>query len=894
MSLNPGAVLGPYQIGPRIGAGGMGEVYAARDRVLHRDVAIKVLPSDVAADPDRLARFSREAHTLAQLNHPHIAHVYGFERGAGVEALVMELVEGPTLKELLAARTLPIEEAIDIARQIADAIESAHEQGIVHRDLKPANVKVRPDGAVKVLDFGLAKAISPDPSLAVATGFAASQALTSPDVTGAGVILGTAAYMAPEQARGKPFDRRVDIWAFGCVLFEMLAGRRPFAGDTVPDVISAILTREPAWTLLPKSVPPRVLQLVHRCLVKDPRGRLRDIGEARVTLESPRSADVPGAARVASMPRWAMLAVAAGASLAVLATALWLKRPTSPAPALTVTRFDVKAPDDDAALSLVFRPALALSANGRTLAFVATSGGVDRVYVRSRDDVAVRAVSGSEGGSSPALSPDGRRVSFFADAKVRIASIDGEATTLADAPDVRGLAWVDNDTLVLTANAGAALVRLSATGGPLQPLTTLGPGERTHRWVDALPGGAAVLFTVGTVASPDAYDESTVEAVSLAGQQQRHVVLQGAAMARACGDGWLMYSKGPALYAVRFDHQRLTVSGTPVQVLAAISRDASTGAAHFACASDGTLAFVPGSASGEQRRLVWVDQSGRQQPLSLPAGPYQEVRVSPDGTRAVLLHGTAGNGDVWIHEFRSGTFTRLTFTATNAAPIWSRDGQSVYYTSFDPATKSTTLFRKRWESGGDAEALGVLPHRSYVAWVDPQEQWAVLDQTNEVSDRGDIVRLRLSPDAVVEKIVASPANEYATSVSANGQWLAYNSDASGRAEIYVRELEGSGQWQVTTAGGLEPSWSGDGRELFYRTANRLMAIPVAGGPAFRHGTARPLFDGVHGSGIESGRSYHVDSVARRFLLVLPADGAGTPARDVRIVLNWQAQLRAIR
>jgi Tol biopolymer transport system component len=894
VSLIPGAVVGPYEVGPRLGAGGMGEVFAARDRVLHRDVAIKVLPSDVASDPERLARFSREAHTLAQLNHPHIAHVYGFERAAGVEALVMELVEGPTLQEMLAARKLPVDDALDIARQIADAIESAHEQGIVHRDLKPANVKVRPDGTVKVLDFGLAKAISPDRSLPVADGPAASQALTSPGVTGVGVILGTAAYMAPEQARGKPLDRRVDIWAFGCVLFEMLAGRRPFAGETVPDVISAILTREPAWALLGRDVPPSVLQLVRRCLAKDPRQRLRDIGEARVALENPRSAEAAGAAPATTKARWTAVAVAVGAALAVPATAWWLKRPMPPSPSLTVTRFDVKPPEPDASLALVFRPALALSANGRTLAFVATGGGVDRVYVRSRDDVAVRAVSGSEGGSNPAVSPDGRWVSFFADAKVRVARIGSEATALADAPDVRGLTWVDNETLVLTPNAGAPLARLSATGGPLQPLTTLGPGERTHRWVDALPNGSAVLFTVGTVASPDAYDASNVEAVSLTGPQRRRVVLQGAAMARACGDGWLMYSKGPSLHAVRFDHQRLAISGTPVQVLSAVSRDASTGAAHFACASDGTLAFVPGSAGSEQRRLVWFEQSGRQQPVNLPAGPYQEVRVSPDGTRAVLLHGTAGNGDVWIHEFASGTFTRLTFTTTNAAPIWSPDGRTVYYTSFDRAMKTATLFKKQWETGGDAQALGVLAHRSYVAWVDPREQWAVLDQTNEVSDRGDIVRLRLTPHAVVEKVVASAANEYASAVSPDGQWLAYNSDATGRAEIYVRELAGRGQWQVTTAGGLEPNWSGDGRELFYRSANRLMSVAVAGGPAFRHGPQRPLFDGVHGSGIESGRSYHVDAAGRRFLLVLPAEGAGTPAKDVQVILNWQARLPATR
>ena len=360
-------------------------------------------------------------------------------------------------------------------------------------------------------------------------------------------------------------------------------------------------------------------------------------------------------------------------------------------------------------------------------------------------------------------------------------------------------------------------------------------------------------------------------------------------MARYCGDGWLMYSKGPGLYAVRFDQTRMTTSGAPVQVLSAISRDASTGAAHFACASDGTLAYVPGSAVGEQRRLVWFDREGDQRPVQLPAGPFQEVRVSPDGRRAVMLQGTAGNGDVWVLEFETGAFTRLTFTATNAAPIWSWDGRTVYYTSFDKTRRTSTLLRKRWATGHDAEAMGLLTHRAYVAWVDRQEGWAILDQTDESSDRGDIVRLRVVPGAVVEKVVATAANEYASAVSTDGQWLAYNSDATGRAEIYVRELRGSGQWQVTTAGGLEPNWSGDGRELYYRTANRLMAVPVTGGPGFRHDTPRPLFDGVHGSGIESGRSYHVDAAANRFLLVRPAEGT-TTGRDVRVVLNWPGQL----
>ncbi len=314
-------------------------------------------------------------------------------------------------------------------------------------------------------------------------------------------------------------------------------------------------------------------------------------------------------------------------------------------------------------------------------------------------------------------------------------------------------------------------------------------------------------------------------------------------------------------------------------MLSAVSRDARTGAAHFACASDGTLAFVPGTASGELRQLVWADQSGRQQLLNLPAGPFQEARVSPDGKRAALLSGTAGNGDVWIHEFETGAFNRLTFTATNAAPIWSIDGHTVYYTSFDRPARTTTLLRKPWEGGRDAEAIGKIPDRGYFVWVDAREQSAILDVAHSLSDRGDIVRVRFAPDPTLDTLVASPANEYTGAVSPDGRWLAYNSDATGRPEIYVRDLMGTGQWQVTSTGGLEPNWSSDGRELYFRTANRLMAVVVGDGPAFRYGKPRPLFDGIYSSGIESGRSYHVDGAARRFLLVRPADGGG-PARTV--------------
>ena len=581
---------------------------------------------------------------------------------------------------------MSVDDALDVARQIAEGLEAAHDHGIIHRDLKPANVKVRRDGVVKVLDFGLARAIADAGAGAPVDN---SPTVTSPAITQVGVILGTAAYMAPEQARGKNVDRRVDIWAFGCLLYEMLTGRRPFTGETVTDVLSAIVTREPDWDALPPQVPPAVARLVRRCLEKDPRKRLRDIGEARLTLEAPQTnlEDASRAAGATAIPRsrdWAVrLLIAAVVLLAAVAGLLGIlaARPRATPPPATITRFDVQPPDPGATLSLVFRPAVALSASGGTAAFVAASGGIDRVYVRTRSDSSARVIPGSERGTGPVLSPDGKWVAFFADGVIRKAAIDGEASTLASARDVRGMAWSDDGTLFLTTDAGAPLVSMPATGGPMQPVTTLAAGERTHRWPDVLPGGKSVLFTVGTTASPDSYDGGNIDAVIVA-TGERRVVLQGAAMARYCGEGRLLYSKGTGLYSIAFDPESLTIAGEPIEVSPAVARDASTGAAHFACANDGTLAFVPGTSQRDLRRLVWVDASGKAEVAQLPAGPHQEVRISPDGTRAALLGSPGGRGDVWIYEFGRGTFNRLTFTGTNLAPMWSPDGSSVYYSSF--------------------------------------------------------------------------------------------------------------------------------------------------------------------------------------------------------------------
>jgi serine/threonine protein kinase/Tol biopolymer transport system component len=888
MPLASGAHIGPYEIVNTLGVGGMGEVYRARDAKLHREVAIKVLPATFASDPDRLERFEREAHALASLNHPHIAHVYGLEDGAGDAALVMELVEGEDLAERIARGPISPDEAFGVARQIADALEAAHEQGIIHRDLKPANVRVRPDGVVKVLDFGLAKVAA---KVEAPDAFVNSPTVTSPARTQMGIILGTAAYMAPEQARGKPIDRRIDIWAFGCILYEMLTGSRPFDGPTMTDVLSAIITEEPDWATLPTTTAPAVQSLLRRCLEKDPRKRLRDIGDARLILEEPFESEHAGPSRPVDRRSWLVPALAATAVVLAVTTALLLLpriRGARSAPG-PLTQFDVPPPQKTT-LNLVFRPVVSVAANGSAIAFSAISDGVNSVYVRSRQDVALRAIADSEGGSNPVVSPNGQWVAFYAAGAIRKAPLDGRAVSIASARDVRGLTWIDDDMLVFTPDAAAPLVRMSAQGGDQVKLSTLAPGERTHRWPSTLPGGKAVIFSVGTLASPDTYEDSNIDAVIVA-TGERRTVLKGAAMARYCANRHLVYAKGATLFAVSFDPDLLTVSGNAVPIVEGVERDVSTGAAHFDCAADGTLTYVPGSPVGAMRQFTWVDGQGARRPVSLKPGDYQEARLSPDGGRVAFLKGTSGSGDVWVYDFSAGTLNRLTFTGKNAAPMWSADGQTVYYTTFDSGSQRSTIVRNRADGSRQFELVREVPGRAYLTWIDGKETTALVDSVDAASDRGNILLVRMNGNDPPEVLVSTPANEYGGAVSPDGRWLAYQSDETGRPEIFVRDFAGrsGARWQVTSSGGEEPHWSPKGRELFYRTANRLVAVALADGTTFRAGSSRPLFDGIYSSGIESGRSYEIDPKTGRFLLVNPAvtDGQGSA---VRVVLNWDADV----
>ena len=893
MALVSGTRFGPYEVRSALGAGGMGEVYRARDGKLQRDVALKVLPASVAADPDRLARFEREAQALAALNHPHIGAIYGLQESESATALVLELVEGPTLADRIAQGPVPLDEALPIARQIAEALEAAHEAGIIHRDLKPANIKLRPDGAVKVLDFGLAKAVDP----ASGSGLAATNLANSPTLTArgteAGMILGTAAYMAPEQARGKPVDKRADIWAFGVVVWEMLAGRRLFDGETVSDTLAAVLTKHIDWTPIPATTPAPVRQLLGRCLDRDPTRRLRDIGEARVLLANLSAVEIgpsPAAGSVsrAGIDRWLRrITGTLGVVVVVLGVSLW-RRPTERhEPAV----YDIAAPPRTI-LSIVNRPALSLSPSGDLIAFAAMQEGTPYVYVRSRADGAARRLEGTEGASEPSISPDGQWVAFIADTHLRrVPSTGGPVSDIMTVNDPRGFAWRDASTLVVAPAAVSNLVAVAATGGTPTPVTTLDPknGERTHRWPQVLPGGKAVIFTVGTFANPDDYDGATIDAVDLT-TNARKTLITGARMARYIGTGHLLFARQGVLHAVRFDPDRLQLIGASKPVINGLGGDKTTGSSHFTYAGDGTLAYIPGEQQGGLRRLVWTDLKGTISPgPEVPQAGIGDPSLSPDGRRlAVTLQ--AGNGvDIWTYDFERRTFTRLTFSGVNMTPVWSATGDEVWYTSIASTGQQTTVYRKPADGGRDAERVIEIPHRAYLRALLPERGQLLMDVMSRDS-QSDVALVPYPSSGDPVLLVATTADELTGALSPDHRFVAYGSDESNRYEVFVRDLSTAGaRWQISTLGGEEPHWSYDGKTLYFRNGSRMMAVDVMTRGTVHFSAPRVLFDNGFELRTDTARTYDVDRALPRLLMIRPANEAEGPP-SVRVVLHWDEEL----
>ena len=902
MPLTPGARLGSYEIVTPLGAGGMGEVYLARDTRLNRDVAIKVLPELFASDAERLSRFEREAQVLASLNHPHIAQVYGVVDAPA--ALVMELVEGEDLSRRISRGAIPVRESLEIARQVADALAAAHEKGIVHRDLKPANIKLRDDGTIKVLDFGLAKAVSQSAGSTPAYNPAHSPTITSPHAllqgfgeagTQVGVILGTAAYMAPEQAKGKAVDRGVDLWAWGAVLYEMLTGKAAFGGETVTDVLAAIVTRDADWSLLPAETPASVQRLLRRCLERDRRKRLADAGEARfqieeilsgVSAELPQSPVAPTAAsRARLIIPWAIAAML----LAVLVAVVWRSwRPVQS----SAIRYSLEVPHQSS-IVLTSRPSVALSPDGSFTVFAAASDGVERLYLRRLNSFNTEALAGTEGGSHPVISPDGRWLAFMTNTKLLKMPVGGGPVQhLADANDPRGLSWDSNDSIVFTPTTLGGVLRIPAAGGKPVPVSTTMPEvERTHRWPQELPGGKALIFTVGSFDSPDDYDNASIQALILA-TGERRTILDGASMARYVEPGYLLFVKGTQLLAVPFDARRLEVTGTPVALLQDVATDSTTGAAHFSWSASGSLFYVASQTEAGALLPMDVDRAGNSQALPMGPGVYSDPALSPDGQQLAISLIRGGGRDIWVYHRQRKTFTRMTFAGQNVTPAWSRDGSMLYYTTINQKEAQSGIYRRPSDGSRDAEQLVTLPVRTYLGALTRDEKSAVVELVTTGASASDIYTIELRADAKPVPLVVTRFNDYGSRLSPDGRWLAYLSTESSRPEVYVRAANGTGgRWQVSTGGGEEPKWSADGRELYYRYGAIMMVAKIGAGPVFETSTPVRLFSGVYNLRNESGLSYDVDPKTGRFVMIrVRDDNAASPT--LRLIANWTRELAA--
>ena len=896
MALTVGSRLGHYDVTALIGEGGMGQVYRATDTQLNRDVALKILPDAFAADPDRLARFQREAQVLASLNHPNIAQIHGIEKSDDTQALVLELVEGPTLADRIAKGPIPLDEALPIAKQIAEALEAAHEAGVIHRDLKPANIKVRDDGTVKVLDFGLAKALdtSPegDPSQSPTLTVAATQM---------GVIIGTAAYMSPEQANGEPTDRRADIWSFGVVLFEMLIGRRVFEGRTVPLVLSAVLQVDPEWDRLPPTLPQPVTRLLHRCLEKNPKRRLRDIGEAAIHLEEA-AAPVETAAggRVGTSPprhsiRTGVLGatlLVGGVLLGVAANGFW-SEPAAPAARVRFTLTPSEASFFPVAGG---QPDLVISPDGTRIVYQGRMAGGLRLEVRALDQPGSAPLAGSEGGTAPFFSPDGNWVGFLARgiSLRRVSVLGGPSFTIHDAPVViRGASWGPEDRIVF--GGGQGLFLISSGGGDPEPLTTPDPdrNEVVHGWPSWLPGGEHILFVItsGGALEPQLavldLDTRTIARLEIGGTAPRYV-----------STGHLVYaSTSGSVIAAPFDLERLRLAGNPVPLVDGVMVKNSR-ATNFSLSEQGHAVYVRGRSGARQdTSLVWVSRSGQEEATRAESRAYGDLNLSPDGLRVAASVFGVDRGmlssSIEVHDLERGTFMRLSDDAPGGrrSPVWTPDGQRVAYANWGG---EAGLFWTRADGTGPVERLLELP-----AILQPQPQAFSSDgatlvfkeNTDETSQEN--LSLVTVGTGEVAPLLDGPYGERNATLSPSGRWLAYQSSETGSWEIYVRPFPDVARTQgvVSRNGGWAPVWGPEGRELFYLSDLGLMRVALDTEQDLDVGTEEvlfPLTPYLSGTS-EIPRTFDIAPDGQRFLFQKPAS-IELSTRQITVVLNWTQEL----
>lgn len=900
MALAFGTRLGPYEVTALLGAGGMGEVYRARDTKLNRDVALKILPEAFEQDQERLARFKREAQVLAALNHPNIAAIYGFEDSGSAHALVLELVEGPTLADRIASGAIPHGEALPIAKQIAQALEAAHEQGIIHRDLKPANIKVRDDGTVKVLDFGLAKAM--EPASEISPSPTNSPTITSPALmTGVGTLLGTAAYMSPEQAKGRPADKRSDVWAFGCVLYEMLTGKRAFDGDDVSDVLAAVLRGEPDWRALPQNLPAAVRALVARCLEKARTRRIADISVPLFLLNEPAVMLAPTTI-VGPVYSWWKRAIPA-LGLTIVASGLvggvvWRFKPSPPLP---VTRFPVTLAADQRFTTLGVQ-SIAMSPDGSHMAYVASG----RLYVRSMSEVEAKPIPGTEINQAviPVFSPDGQSIAYWApgDRTLKRIGLGGEAAVTICPVDAApfGMSW-GTDGIVFAVGRmfggsqnSRGIMRVSATGGTPERLVSINDGEAAVS-PQLLPGGQSVLFTLATGptdASQWEWDNAHIVVQSLK-SSERKTLTQSGSDAHYLRTGHIVYALGGTLFAVPFDLRRLEVTDGPTPIVEGVLRGGLSGSAHFSVSNTGSLIYIlgPASISPGDYVLALFDRKGGIEPLKLPRGSYQHPRISPDGKQVAFGTDDGKEAIVWIYDL-SGTSSmrRLTFGGRNRFPIWSADGQRVAFQSdregdlgifwqrsdgTGPAERLTkpdpgTSHRpESWSPKGDRFSFSVTKGSSTSLWM-----WSRQDKKTEPLG---VVQTSFPIDSVF---------------SPDGRWIAYTTGGVEHPSVFVQPFPSTGATYQISDEAIHPLWSPDGKELFfYQRPRQFSSVSITAQPGFAFKTPTPVGSAVPLPGLPVPRDYDITPDGKRFIGRLRQYQTATAAPEIEVVLNWFEELK---